>query len=182
MVYVLQGEESLAGETYSVELLYDGAPDRPGPEGAGWMVELPAVLAMLRACDRTGATTADVHAALTRLVASCSARSGCCPECDAAGEAYAAALEEYEVTLAEQQQAEAALTPESHPFIVSSSGKVHAWNCHTNPGTPAVVHPGKTLQQFVHDGRMFNGVRYRLRSEGSAVRMSAAELRPVLSP
>lgn len=60
-------------------------------------------------------------------------------------DSYARALREDEEVLAREDQEQAALTSESHPYTVSSSGKVHVWNCRSQPRELRVQHPGRTL-------------------------------------
>ena len=166
---------TVAEERYdNVHLIWGQGP-RDG-EGGNWMVELPAVLRMLRAAERGDIDAATIHKALLGATALWSKRSGCCPDCDDAIDSYTAAITEYEAAIAAERARQAAMTPESHPFIVSGSAKVHSWNCRTHPDQRTIEHPGRTLQEYVHQGRAFDGSGYDLRVTGSSTRMTADEL------
>lgn len=174
---------TFAGEEYDgVGLEYGGYASSGEGDGAYWMVELSAVLRMLDAADRTGLPAADVRRILTAAIAKFSERSGCCPECDGAFDSYEQALRHHQEALEEHRRHEASMTPESHPYVVSSSGKVHAWDCRTRPGQPVIEHPGGTLQEFVHGDRRFHLMGYGVDiTGGSAQRMTAPELTAWLS-
>ncbi|MEU1605553.1 hypothetical protein [Micromonospora matsumotoense] len=137
------------------------------------MVELPAILRMLQAAEHIGATAADVRRVLLRAIASFSERSGCCPSCDESIESYEQALRLYQEAVEEQRQHEASMTPESHPYVVSSSGKIHTCACRSQPGQRIIEHPGATLQEFTHGSR---GHYYEVGVDSGARRLTTAEM------
>ncbi|WP_088983209.1 hypothetical protein [Micromonospora echinospora] len=163
---------AFAGEDFEkVVLEYGGFAPSEG-DGAYWMVELPAMLRMLQAAARTGATATDVRLMLLKMIAGISERSGCCPDCDESIDSYERALREYREAV-EKQQHEASMTPESHPYVVSSSGKIHTCTCQSKPGQRTIEHPGATLQEFTHRSR---GHFYDAGVDSSAKRLTANEL------
>jgi hypothetical protein len=173
-IYPFRAEATVAGATHDVTLLYDGSGPDTG-DGAGWMIDMPVVLSLVAACETGAISPGDLRSALQQIMAGFRERSGCCPRCDGATDSYARALCAYEEALAREEQEQAALTPESHPYTVSSSGKVHAWNCRSQPREPRVQHPGHTLQEYVHEGLEYYGT-LGLRSSGASTRMTPAEL------
>lgn len=150
-MHLFNGQATFAGDSHDrIDLLYDGSGREAQVDGKGWMIDMPTVLAMLAACERGQGSAAGMRTTLLSVLAGFSERSGCCPECDVAVDDYARALQRYEQQLEQEQRERAAMTPESHPFVLSGAGKVHAWNCSSNPGRSTVHHPGLTLQQYVH--------------------------------
>ncbi|MEU7823030.1 hypothetical protein [Catellatospora sp. NPDC049133] len=178
MPYAFSYELKFAGVQHEAKLEY--GVDTPDGEGAGWMVDMPTMLRLLQAAENGDVAIAAVGDALRRMMASYSQASGCCPDCDYAMDAHARALKQYEAAADQLRQAEAAMTPESHPFVVSSSGKVHSLTCRSDPGLPTLPHPGRTVQEFVHESRMFDGVGSYQRIVGSARRVTTAELAEML--
>ncbi|MBF9129697.1 hypothetical protein I0C86_12120 [Plantactinospora sp. S1510] len=169
-----RAEATIGDATHDVTLLYEGFGPDTG-DGAGWMIDMPVVLSLVAACEAGTIGPDDLRTALQQMMAGFRERSGCCPRCDEATESYATAMRQYEEALEQEERQQAALTPESHPFIVSSSGKVHAWNCRSQPREPQVQHPGRTLQEYVHEGHGFYGM-LGLRSSGASTRMTPGEL------
>ncbi|MGW5079566.1 hypothetical protein [Micromonospora echinospora] len=173
-IYQFRAEATVDGATHDVTLLYSGSGPDTG-DGAGWMIDMPVVLSLVAACETGTIGPGDLRTALQQIMASFRERSGCCPRCDEATESYATALRRYEEELQREKQEQAALTPESHPYVVSSSGKVHTWNCRSQPREPRVQHPGRTLQEYVHEGHEYYGM-LGLRSSGASTRMTPADL------
>ncbi|RSM40997.1 hypothetical protein DMB66_56545 [Actinoplanes sp. ATCC 53533] len=167
---------TFAGERHQDVVLEYGGFAPPDGEGGSWMIEVPALLRMLSAAERGEASVAEVRAMVLRAIGRFSERSGCCPDCEAAIDSYARALQEYQAAAEELSRQEAATTPDSHPYVVSSSGKIHRRDCCSDPARLTIEHPGQTLQEYVHDGRAYDGSSYYMRTSGSAQRMTAEEL------
>lgn len=180
MPYNLGASARFAGEEFDLDFVYGmwsrRSPD-PTPEGSGFHVDLPSVLRMLKAAELGGFSAADVRAALLQTIAVFSERSGCCPDCDDAVESYEQALRDYELATTGQREHESQVTPESHPYIISGSGMVHAWSCRA-PTPREFAHPGQTLQEYVH-GAHYDGygpLGYRLHVGSEPQRMTAEEM------
>jgi hypothetical protein len=131
---------TFAGERHQDVVLEYGGFAPPDGEGGSWMIEVPALLRLLSAAERGEASVAEVRTMLLRAIGKFSERSGCCPDCEAAIDSYARALEEYQAAAEELSRQEAATTPDSHPYVVSSSGKIHRRDsAATRRGSPSNI-------------------------------------------
>jgi hypothetical protein len=123
------------------------SPPRLGDE---YEVSLPAVLEMLSIAEEDELSPGAVRDALLGVIGSLCAKSGCCPDCDDAFDSYPDALQRYDAAVAGERERVDATTAESHPYVLSNSGKVHDRNCHAAVVTTRFEHPGRTLQEYVH--------------------------------
>ncbi|MGW0519123.1 hypothetical protein [Crossiella sp. NPDC003009] len=113
--------------------------------GFGWDVELPVVVRLLEAIERGRTSAAEARAELLAAAQACVPHSGCCPRCEDRAEGYRRALAEFEQ--ARRRFADSV----RYPFLVNS-GVLHRWDCATVPGA-GPTHPGRSLQQYVHEAR-----------------------------
>lgn len=144
-------------------------------EGEDWFIEMPVVLELLRSVQRGDIAASAAADVLLEIIGSFSEKSGCCPECEDCIPHYENALKEYEAAVAAERVALAAMTPQSHPFVISSSGKIHTWDCGSHPHVSDIRHPGATLQDFVH-GESFRGINWNLRGNTHSVRVTADDV------
>jgi hypothetical protein len=157
-----------------IQLTYGAFAPHAG-EGGGWMIEVPALMRILRAAERGDIGISDATELIMGAVGEFSKLSGCCIDCDGAIDDYAAALEAYEKAVAEHEERERLVTPESHPYILSGSAKLHKATCGTDPHLPEIVHPGKSLHDFVHRGRA-DLYGARISTRGHSRRMTADQV------
>lgn len=131
--------------------------------GFGWDVELPVVVRLLEAIERGRASAAEARDELLAAARACVPNSGCCPRCEDRAEGYRRAVAEFE------QASRRFADPVRFPFLVNS-GTLHRWNCPTVPGA-GPTHPGRTLQQYVHEARYTWHPGQRRLSDAEAARL-----------
>lgn len=138
-----------------------GEPVQPVESPAdGWGVDVPGVLALVDAIERTGGDIGQLREALLGSIAEL-VPHGCCPDCESALPTYEKALAAYEEAAALMAERQAAVSAQTHPFVVTRNSAIHLWNCPSAPKED-LNHPGDTLAEWTH-GKEVDGVVVPLR-------------------
>ena len=113
--------------------------------GVGWTVDVPDVLAMLDEVQAGRASVDDLRSTLLALTQEPSKKSGCCVDCDAAVEEYAA-----EVGRRDRARARFDDT-DRYPLLVTQAA-IHSWDCYHFTGQ-LPEGAGSSVSDYVHNVR-----------------------------
>ncbi|MGC4886620.1 hypothetical protein [Micromonospora sp. DT227] len=138
-----------------------GEPLRVESPADGWGVDVPGVLGLIEAIERTGGGIGQLREVLLGSIDKL-VPHGCCPDCEEALPSYKQALAAYAEAAERMVERQASVTPETHPFVVTRSSAIHLWNCPSSPSED-LVHPGDTLAEWTH-GKVIDGFLVPVRS------------------